>query len=112
MIDLETVREKCLSLREVTEQDHFGKPSYRVRKKIFATLWLEEKRIVLKLSTADQLELCERNPTIFYPVKGGWGKQGATNVELNEVSLKLLENALTKSWCEVAPEKLVKQFKS
>jgi len=52
MVDLETARTYCLK-PEVEEYDHFGKPAYKVKKKIFATLSLEEKRIVLKLSPAD-----------------------------------------------------------
>lgn len=54
MVDLETARTACLKLLEAQDYDHFGKPAYRVNKKIFATLWLDEKRAVLKLSTNDQ----------------------------------------------------------
>jgi hypothetical protein len=58
MVDLETARNYCLKLPEAEEYDHFGKPAYRVKKKIFATLWLEEKRAVMKLSPADQDFYC------------------------------------------------------
>ena len=58
MVDLETARSLCLSLPEVNEYDHFGKPAYRVKKKIFATLWLDEKRSVVKLSKTEQPALC------------------------------------------------------
>jgi hypothetical protein len=35
---IEDVRRFALSLPEVTEQDHHGMPSFRVRNKIFATV--------------------------------------------------------------------------
>jgi len=44
MVDLESARSHCLKLPEVMEYDHFGKPAYGVRKKIFTTLCLDEKR--------------------------------------------------------------------
>jgi len=48
MVDLETARKLCLSFQDVIEYDHFDKPAYKVKKKIFATLWLDEKRAVVK----------------------------------------------------------------
>ena len=48
------VRKLALALPEAEEQAHFDKPSFRVRGKIFATLWEKEKRAVLKLSLEEQ----------------------------------------------------------
>ena len=38
MVTVEEVRRLALALPEVTEQDHHGRPSFRVRGKIFATV--------------------------------------------------------------------------
>src|ERR1700730_17915121 len=39
MTTVRQLRGIALSLPEATEQDHHGRPSFRVRGKIFATLW-------------------------------------------------------------------------
>jgi hypothetical protein len=36
-------RDVALSLPEAVEQDHHGRPSFRVGGKIFATLWSDER---------------------------------------------------------------------
>jgi len=45
MINEVTCRELALSFPEATEAAHFEKPSFRVAKKIFATLNLKENRM-------------------------------------------------------------------
>lgn len=104
MVTIETFRQLALSFPESVEQDHFGKPSFRVRKKIFATLWLKEQRAMVKLSLIDQSVFCDFDKKIFYPVPGGWGKQGATFVELKKVRKDMLLDALTTAWKGVAPK--------
>src|SRR6478609_283010 len=108
MVDLETARNYCLKLPEAEEYDHFGKPAYRVKKKIFATLWLDEKRAVLKLSPADQKFYCAEY-TFLFPVKGAWGKFGWTNIDLNKAKEPVFIESLTSAWCNVAPRTLVKK---
>jgi len=39
----EEARALALSLPEAVEQDHHGRPSFRVDGKIFATLWNEKR---------------------------------------------------------------------
>ena len=73
MITLETVRELALALPEVEEQDHWGRPSFRVRAKIFATLWPAEQRAMLKLPPAEQAALIMLDPATFSAVPGTWG---------------------------------------
>ena len=69
----------------------------------------EKNRLVMvKLSLVDQSVFCTYNKEIIYPVPGGWGKGGATYIELKNVGKRMLEDALTTSYCEVAPEKLAK----
>ena len=43
----EEARALALSLPEAVEQDHHGRPSFRVGGKIFATLWSEERMNVM-----------------------------------------------------------------
>ena len=39
MITADQARQLALGLPETVEQDHHGRPSFRVCKRIFATLW-------------------------------------------------------------------------
>lgn len=111
MVDLETARSLCLSLPEVEEYDHFGKPAYRVKKKILATLSLDDKRAVIKLSKSEQPEICDKYSSAVFPVKNKWGELGWTNVELNKVNERVLKELLHMGWKNVAPKILVKKSK-
>jgi len=110
MIDIKTVRQFALAFDETEEKPHFEKQSFRVRKKIFATLDTQSKTVVLKLSAVDQSVFSDCNPTAIYPVPGGWGKQGWTKVELKRVKKGVFKDALTTAYCTVAPKKLAEKY--
>jgi len=97
MVDIETARQIALSLPGTTEQDHFGKPAFKV-KRIFSTLWIPERRMMVTLSPVDQSVFHSFDPTIFYPVPNKWGLKGATFVELNKVRENMLRDALSLAW--------------
>ena len=106
MVDMKTFRQIALSFPETTEEPHFEKTSFRIRRKIFATLSVEDNSAVLKLSEIDQSVFCSFDPTIIYPATGAWGRQGWTIVNLKKVRKSILTDALTTAYCEVAPKKL------
>lgn len=106
IVSLSTARKLALSLPEATEQDHFGRPSFRVGGKIFSTLWPIEKRVMVKLSMIDQSVFSSFDNQVFYPVPGGWGRQGCTFAELRKVKKSMLQDALTAAWQHAAPKKL------
>ncbi len=111
MVEVETFRKLALSFPETVEQPHFEKTSFRVNKKIFATLSLADYKAVLKLSEIDQSVFCSFDNTIIYPVNGNWGKQGWTMVELKKVRKNMLKDILKTAYCEVAPKKLSEKNK-
>ena len=111
MVDAETFRSLALAYKEVVEQPHFDKTSFRVRKKIFATLDVGQRKAVLKLSEIDQSVFCSWG-TMFHPVRGAWGKKGWTEVELDLVSDEMLQDALTIAFCTVAQETLCKSYRN
>jgi predicted DNA-binding protein (MmcQ/YjbR family) len=106
MVSIETVRKLALSFPEADEQPHFEKTSFRIKKKIFATLSEKDNRCVVKLSPVDQSVFVDYIPNIIYPAKGAWGKQGWTIIELKKVRKDLFTDALTTAYCTVAPKKL------
>jgi predicted DNA-binding protein (MmcQ/YjbR family) len=111
VINIETVRNLALAFEQAEEQTHFEKPSFRIKKKIFATLDMKNNRACLKLSLIDQSVFSSYDKSIIYPVPNSWGKQGWTFIELKKVRKDLFVDALTMAYCEVAPKKLAEQYR-
>ncbi len=109
MVSIEAFRELALSFPDAEEHPHFNIPSFRIRKKIFATLWEKENKAMLKLSLISQSVFCSYDQAIFYPVPGGWGKQGATFVNLGKVRKDMFKDALTTAYEEVSSKKTNKK---
>jgi hypothetical protein len=105
MVDFATFRNMALALPGAEEQPHFHLASFRAGKKIFATLWEKENRAMLKLSLVSQSVFCSYDPAIFFPVPGGWGKKGATFVDLAKVPKNIFKDALTTAYKEVTEKK-------
>lgn len=105
MISIETFRKLALSFPDASEEPHFEKTSFRVRKKIFATFDEKNNRAILKLNEIDQSVFCASSEMIFYPVPNKWGKQGSTIVELSKVRPEMFEDALIRSYQNVLGKK-------
>jgi len=101
MVTIETFRQMALSLHGTIELPHFHKASFRVNKKIFATLDEKEKAAVLMFSPLQQSVFCAFDKTIIYPVPGGWGKKGCTIFELSKVKKAMLMDALQVVYDEI-----------
>lgn len=112
MITLERLRELTLSFPDTTEESHFEKTSFKVKKKIFATYDHENKRACFKLSEVNQDVFSAPNKSIIYPVDNEWGKQGWTNIELKSVCKEVFKEVLITAYCEVAPPKLAKMVRN
>lgn len=110
MVTIQTVRELALSFPETDEYPHFHLAAFRVKKKIFCTIHAKENRVMVKLSPVDQSVFCAFDKSIIYPVPGGWGKKGATFIELSKVKKAMFKDALTVAYCTTAPPKLAEKF--
>lgn len=106
MVSIDSFRDLALSFPEVTEEPHFEKTSFKVKKKIFATYDALTKRACIKLSEIDQNVFSSADQTIIFPVNNRWGKQGWTLIDLENVHRDLFIDALTTAYCGVAPKKL------
>ena len=111
MVTTKTARQIAMSFDEVTEEPHFDKTSFRVGKKIYATMNEPEKRMTLKLSLFDQDVFCTFDKNVVYPVPNAWGKQGWTHVNLQTVRKEMLKDILTVAYCTVAPKKLAEKYR-
>ena len=99
-------QKRALAFPEATEEPHFEKTSFRVRKKIFATLAPEKAEAVLKLPLVEQSIFTEASGGAIYSVPNRWGQQGWTVVLLKTVKSELLDEALTCAYRSVAPKSL------
>jgi hypothetical protein len=106
-MDVDDFRRCALELPEAEEKSHFEHPDFRVKNKIFGSL-PDDTRGVVKLTPDQQQMLTEAEPRIFSPVKGGWGRQGWTNIHLAAADEAAVRSALRMSWLNVAPAGLRK----
>lgn len=111
MVSIDTFRKLALSFPETTEEPHFEKTSFRVKKKIFATYDGIKKITCLKLSEIDQNVFSSADKSIIFPVDNKWGNQGWTLIDMKKVHKNLFVDALTTAYCEVAPKKLADQVR-
>jgi predicted DNA-binding protein (MmcQ/YjbR family) len=105
MVTIEIFRTLALAFPEATEEPHFEKTSFRIKKKIFASFDEKNNHAVLKLNEIDQSVFCASSEMIFYPIPNKWGKQGWTIVELAKVRPEMFEDALKLSYQNVISKK-------
>jgi hypothetical protein len=92
-------RRIALSLPGAHESSHMGSPDFRVDNRIFATLAAQKLGYGnLMITPEQQAAFVEELPEIFFPIPGGWGRNGATHVRLATVTQDVLEGALRTAW--------------
>lgn len=106
MTSFSLLREYILSLPEVTEEPHFEKRSYRVKKKIVATVSEKEEFFVVKLTGLQQSVFCKWDESACHPVPNKWGLQGWTRVYFEKVDADFLKDIVKTSYLNVALKKL------
>lgn len=81
---ISSFRKLVLSFKEATEEPHFEKTSFKVKKKIFATFDEVKNMACLKLSPTDQYFFSLIDKSIIYPVPNKWGKQSWTLIDMEK----------------------------
>jgi hypothetical protein len=105
MISVATARKIILSMPEAEELGHHGHPDFRVKNKIFATLWPDENRVVLKIQYYERADSLTSSPRALSVIK--WGKQRWTNVDLQPIDATIFRQLVEDAWEAVAPKKLI-----
>jgi hypothetical protein len=101
-------RKIALSLPETEERSHMSHPDFRVAGKVFATLGYPDKDFgMVKLSPEEQHYFSKDYPDVFNPVKGAWGRRGATRVILKVATKDVLLKAIQAAWRNNAPKRLL-----
>lgn len=110
MKQIDLLRKVALSFPESTEEPHFEKTSFRVKKKIFVSYSAAENRACFKLSDIDQSVFATIDAKHIYPVPNKWGKQGWTFFQLDILADDILIDALKRAYHTAAPQKLASQL--
>ena len=98
-MDAEDFRRIALSLPGAEEGSHMGSADFRVGGRIFATLASQDQGYGnLMLTPEQQQAFVEDAPDIFVRVSGGWGRMGATHINLAAASEEVLAGALHAAW--------------
>ena len=96
----------ALALPEAHEVPHFDKPSYRVGKRIFATVGETEGIVTLKIPVDEQEVLMSAMPDTF--VTNAWSKQGWLGARLDRIAPDVLEELLEGAWRRIAPKRAIR----
>jgi len=98
-MNIQDFRRIALSLEGAEESPHMGSPDFRVGGRIFATLAAAKQDYGnIMITPEQQAAFMEELPEVFIPVKGGWGRNGATHVRLDLANEDLLFGALRTAW--------------
>lgn len=105
-VSADEARSLALALPEAVEQDHHGRPSFRVAGKIFATL-RDEGRMNVMLDEGGILTAVEDEPDVCEVVY--WGKRlAAVAVQLDRADPPFLAELLRDAWETKAPKRLLR----
>ena len=88
----------ALSFEGTDEKPHFNRIAFTVKKKIFATLSLEDKTLNLKFTPQAQFIFCPPNSDVIFAIPNGWGRQGWTTINLDKATKKLVKSALEEAY--------------
>jgi hypothetical protein len=104
MVSTDDARAIALALPEAVEQDHHGRPSFRVDGRIFATLWTP--RALNVMAGADRIAAAvEDDPQACSKVY--WGRAPrAVRVDLDAAGTELVTDLLAEAWSRKAPRRL------
>lgn len=111
MLSIATFRKMALSFEGTTEAPHFDLTSFRVNKKIFATLHIQKQRATVKLSVKDQDLFCLYDKTVMYPVPNKWGGHGWTHINLKTIKKEMCADALAAAYHDATMQKISRRDK-
>ena len=88
-------RRIALALPQAVEGEHQGHADFRVGKRIFATLAAAKLGYGnIMITPEQQYAFVEELPSVFIPVPGGWGRGGATHINLAAANEDVVLGAL------------------
>ncbi|WP_298347406.1 MmcQ/YjbR family DNA-binding protein [Ferrimicrobium sp.] len=102
MIAEDWLRSVALALPDVQEKETWGKPTFRVGRKLFLTLAPDGSTATMKASLGNQAELVAKDPEVF-SIAPYVGRYGWIKVSLDRCDFDLLEELVHVAWSQSAP---------
>jgi hypothetical protein len=104
-------RALALALPEAREEPHFERASFRVGKKIFATLTADGSEAMVRVTPRTRLyALLKTQPEVFFSYGGWTERNGSVGVHLKRVDAAQMQELVTESWRLVAPKRVLAQL--
>ena len=92
------------------EEPHFERVSFRVGKKIFATMKADGSEAMVRVDPDGVQTLLSTHPDVFFSY-GAWTvRLGSLGVRLSRVDAALMRELVTVSWKHSAPKRAVAAF--
>ena len=96
-------RKLALSLPEASEAPHFERASFRVGKKIFATMTAAGEEAMVRVAPRQKLYgLIDKQPDVFFSYGGWTERNGSLGIHLAKADAAQLRPLLVDSWRHVA----------
>jgi hypothetical protein len=105
----DSVRRMALALPEAVEQETWGTPTFRVRKKIFVMFSEEQREAWVKSTYDEQRALTQMDPDTFF-VPPYVGPSGWIGVRFRSVDRDEMRELITEAWRLTAPKRAVAAF--
>jgi hypothetical protein len=105
----ESVRKLALALPEAVEQETWGTPTFRVRRKIFVMLSDGQREAWVKSTHDEQQALTSMDPETFF-VPPYVGPSGWIGVRIATVDRDEMRELITEAWRLTAPKRLLHAF--
>lgn len=105
-------RRFALSLPEAHEEPHFERASFRVGKKIFATMTGDGEAMVRVAAAELRDALFADHADVFFSYGGWTTRGGAMGIRLKKADAKMIEGLVIESWRAIAPKRAIAAFES
>jgi hypothetical protein len=105
----DAIRRHALSLPQTVEQETWGTPTFRVRKRIFSMFAEDQRELWVKSTHDEQRALVAMDPETFF-VPPYVGPSGWIGVRFGRVDPDELRELITEAWRMTAGVRLVKAF--
>ena len=105
------LRKLALSLPEASEAPHFERTSFRVGKKIFATMTAAGDEAMVRVAPRAALyALLKAQPEIFFSYGGWTERNGSLGVRLGRIDAAKMRGLVVGSWRHVASKRALARF--
>lgn len=109
VVTAEEARLISLSMPEAEEQDHWGKPSFRVRNKIFAVIQEDGISMAVKTTSDTRTVYTTMDPDV-YSVPASFSNLNYMIVRMDLISSAEFRDILIQAWRCVSPKRLLAAY--